>query len=106
MDIASSPLTWKPIANGEGKALQGTCEVTALKLAAGGGAAFVSIYDSTNASGCNDASLKWVLDASTTDTDNSTFNSPIVFQKGVFGVCDQGGNFNPVVCIAVRKYTA
>ena len=69
-----------------------------LKLAAGGGAAVVSIYDSIGSD--SPTGLVWVLDASTTDVDCQVFANPLAFTKGVYAVCDQGWDFNPVVCIA------
>lgn len=104
MEISSQPLVWKPTSAEKSKKLQGSVEVTALKLSAGGGAAHVSIYDSADLNGCNDNSLRWVLDASTTDNDFNPFEGPIGFSKGVFAICDQGWDFNPEVMVACRKY--
>lgn len=105
--MAANSGVWKPQsgAGGDRKKLAGPCEVTALKLSAGGGAAFVSIYDGTQDSDVNDSNLKWVLDASTTDNDMQSFFDGLIFKKGVYAICEQGINFNPVVAIAAKSYT-
>lgn len=102
--IKSIPLVWKPTSETPDKMLQGSSEVTAAKLAAGGGAAVVSLYDAKNLSECNPNSLRWVLDASTTDVDSQTFASALIFKKGVYAICEQGLVFNPMVCLAVAAY--
>ena len=100
----SISIVWKPSAGTPDQKIQGAVEITALKLAAGGGAAVVSIYDSSNLLGCNDNSLRWVLDASTTDVDSQVFCSPLIFTKGVYAICEQGIGFNPILCVAAAKY--
>ncbi len=95
---------WKPTALEASKKLQGGGEVSALKLAAGGGAAFVSIYDASSVDTCNENNLRWVLDASTTVIDSQCFTEPLTFEKGVVAICEQGIGFNPVVCLAMTKY--
>ena len=95
----SVPGVWKPDLEGNtAKKLAGPCEVSALKLLASAGAATVEFYDS----GSSDAptGLKWVLDASTTDTDSQVFSSPLAFKFGVYAKLVQGQNFNPIICIS------
>lgn len=107
MGASSISSVWKPTVNGDSKKIQGSCEVSSLKLSAGGGAAFVSIYDSKDQAGANENSLRTVLDASTTDNDFNAYpgDSKLIFEKGVFAVCEQGGNFNPVVVVGAKRYT-
>jgi hypothetical protein len=94
---------WKPTSEVPSKKIAGSCEVTNLSLKAGNGAAVVSFYDGSSDGDAVPANLKWVLDASTTSSDNERFDG-LVFKKGVFAVCEQGVNFNPIVLIATKKY--
>ena len=94
---------WKPSVTESEKKLAGSCEITNLSLKAGGGAAFVAFYDAVDSAGAIPSNLKWVLDASTTDVDNESF-AGLVFSRGVYAICEQGADFNPVVCIAANKY--
>jgi len=91
---------WKPSTSETSKKLAGPCEITALKLAAGGGASVVAIYNGSSSADVIPANLAWVLDASTTDIDSQVFPNPISFSKGVFAVVEQGADFNPMVCIS------
>lgn len=100
----SRSIVWKPVTGDTEKRLAGACEVTALKLSAGGGAAAVSIYDGEDSDDVTPNNLRWFLDASTTDNDAQSFDG-IVFLKGVYVVCEQGVNFNPVFCMAASDYT-
>jgi len=100
----SRSIVWKPTTDETSKKLAGSCEVTALKLSAGSGAAAVAIYDGVDSDDAIPNNLRWFLDASTTDNDAQSFDG-IVFLKGVFAVCEQGINFNPVVCMAASDYT-
>ena len=92
--------TWKPSTAEQAKQLAGSCEVSAVKLAAGGGSAVVALYNGNKAGDAIPANLQWFLDASTTDVDAQIFPNPLRFEKGVYAVCEQGWDFNPVVCIA------
>jgi len=92
---------WKPTDTEKEKKISGSNEVTCLKLSSGGGAATVAIYDATVAAEATPSNLKWWLDCSTTDNDINVFASPLSFTKGVYAVCEQGWDFNPVVCISV-----
>lgn len=96
--------TWKPTGSAPAKKLAGSCEVSNLSLKSGGGAAVVSFYDGVSAQDVIDANLRWVLDASTTDADNNTFAEGLVFEKGVYAVCEQGADTNPIVLIATKTY--
>lgn len=102
--LKAIPSTWKPTADNEYKLLQGAGEISALKLIAAGGAAYVAIYDSKTESGCNSNNFVWALDASTTDVDAQCFTESLSFKKGVSAIIEQGGTTNPVVCIAASKY--
>jgi len=102
--MGSTSIVWKPAAGETSKLLTSSCEVGILKLAAGGGAAFVSIYDCKEIEGATPNSLKWVLDASTTDVDSQSFPDGLAFSKGVFAVVEQGGGTNLAVCVAARRY--
>ncbi len=93
--------TWRPGTGETSKKLAGPCEITNLKLAASGAPAVVAFYDSMDSAD----DLKWVLDASTTDTDSDTFEG-LIFKKGVYAVLEQGANSNAIICIARRKYEA
>jgi hypothetical protein len=95
---------WKPTAGEPAKKLAGPCEVTNLKLASGAGAAYVAFYDGSSAGDATPSNLKWVLDSSTTFGDSDQFDG-LVFNKGVWAVCEQGIGLEPAVCIATRKYT-
>lgn len=106
MKLRSAPAIWKPTAAESAKKLAGPCEISALALKAGAGAAFISLYDGTGPTDVVDANLKWVLDASTTDSDNQSFPAPLNFRKGVYAICEQGINFNPILCIASVDYLA
>lgn len=103
--MVSNSGIWQPTTEEVSKKIAGSCEVTALALKAGGGAAVISLYDGNSTQDVTLANKKWVLDASTSDSDNQSFASPIIFKKGVFAVCEQGMNVNPILCIATRKYT-
>jgi hypothetical protein len=105
-NIGSVPIAWKPTVNGDSKKLAGPSEVSALKLTAGGSSAAVEIHDAGSANECNENTLRWVLDASTTDVDSQVFYSPLIFNNGVMAISRQGSDFNPVVMAAIRKYTA
>jgi hypothetical protein len=106
MSKQSIPTVWKPTPTETEKLVQGSCEVSALKLAAGGGAAVVSIYDAKNSIEANENALRWVLDASTTDNDAQSFCAPLVFKKGVYAKCEQGEGQNSILCVAAINYLA
>jgi len=93
---------WIPTGLNDSKKVAGSGDLTHLSLKAAGTAAFVSVYDATEEAGATPNTLKWVLDASTTDSDNEKF-SGIVFEKGVFLKLDQG-DANARVCYAMKKY--
>lgn len=103
MKKQSISVVWKPVSGNTDEKIQGSCEVTALKLSSGNGAAVVAVYDATSLTECNENSLRWFLDASTTDNDAQSFDG-LVFKKGVYLVCEQGVGFNPVVCVAGQMY--
>lgn len=103
--MTSEPAVWKPSAAEPSKKIGGPNEVTALSLKSGKGASTVSLYDASDSSGAILANLKWVLDAATTGNDNQSFPSPIIFRKGIFAVCEIGLDFDPILCVAVRKYS-
>lgn len=86
------------IGNGAGKKVAGPCEVSHLKLVSGG-AASMAIYDALSAADATPSRLKWVLDCASTTIDDNDFANPIAFQRGVYAVLEQGGGFNPVLCI-------
>ena len=94
----SIPGVWAPTGAETAKQLAGPCEISSIKLAAGGSAAFVKIYDSVGSA--DSSSLKWVLDASSQTVDSHDFPYPMNFEKGVYAVCEQGAAFTPFVCIA------
>lgn len=97
---------WKPTASEKEKKIADSCEVTALALKAGGGAAVIALYDGVDSTCKNDqGNLKWVLDASTTDSDNQSFSEPIIFKRGMYAVCEQGELNNPILCVATRRNT-
>lgn len=100
----SRSIVWKPTTEETSKQLAGACEVTALKLAAGGGASAIAVYDGVDSDDVTPNNLRWFLDASTTDNDAQSFDG-LVFLKGVFAVCEIGVNFNPVFCMAASDYT-
>jgi hypothetical protein len=102
--MTSDTAVWKPSATETQKKVSGPNEVTALSLKSGAGPAVISIYDATDVTGVNDTNLKWVLDSAAAGNDNQSFLSPIIFRKGIFAVCEQGPNFNPIFCLAARKY--
>lgn len=88
------PGIFQPTANGQIKQIAGSCELAYLKLAAGGGACVISIYDCNTDLEMNNSTLKWVMDASTTDVDVNVFPNPLAFSKGIRIRVDQGGDFN------------
>jgi len=96
----SDPGVWRPGVGETEKKVAGPCEVSALKLAASGGAAAIAIYDAATSAQASPSNLKWFLDASTADVDSQVFVSPLVFQKGVYAIVEQGANLNPVLCIS------
>lgn len=95
---------WKPSNLERSKKLAASCEVRNLSLKAGGGAVVVSFYDGVDDTDVTPAKLKWVLDASTQNSDGDKFDG-LVFKKGVYAVCEQGFDTNPIVCITTNKYT-
>lgn len=103
--MTAEPAIWKPTTDEPAKKIGGPNEVTALSLKSGGGSAVISIYDSADSGGATPTNLKWVLDSATTGNDNQSFPDPIIFRKGMYAVCEQGLNFNPILCVAVRKYS-
>lgn len=104
--MVSNSGVWQPTNTETEKKVAGSCEVSALALKAGGGAAVVSLYDGNSTQDAVPANKKWVLDASTSDSDNQSFTIPITFKKGVYAVCEQGAGTNPILCIATRRYAA
>lgn len=102
--MQSFPAVYKPVAAVEEKKIAGPCEISALALKTGGGAATVSLYDGIAAQDKIPANLKWVLDASTTVPDNQSFDSPLIFKKGIYAVFEQGGDTNPALCYAANAY--
>lgn len=104
--ISSDTAVWKPSTGETSKKIGGPNEVTALSLKSGGAAATVSIYDAADQAGATESNLKWVLDAAAPGNDNQSFNSPLIFKKGIFAVCDQGNNFNPILCVSTNRYAA
>lgn len=103
--MGSDTAIWKPVDTETSKKIGGPSEVSALSLK-GGGAAYVAIYDATDSAGAIPANLKWILDTAAAGNDNQSFDSPIIFRKGIFAVCEQGINFNPVLCVATQRYAA
>lgn len=101
-DTSSVTGVWKPANNGDSRKLGGPGEYTHLSLKSGGGAAYVSFYDGTDISDVKDVNQVWALDASTQDTDNEKFDG-LIIKKGLFAVLEQGGGFNPVVCVGRRQ---
>lgn len=96
----SIPAIWRPDVEGvTAKKLAGPCEVSFLKLIAGGGAAYVELYDTLSTSPSS-TEMVWAMDASTSDDDVDAFPSPLVFKKGMYAVLTQGSGFNPVLCLA------
>lgn len=92
---------WKITLAVPDKQLAGPTEVSVLKLSsAGGGAAFVTIYDSFNLSGCTPTAAKWILDTSSSGVDTTNFPNPLRFKKGVYAVCEDGAGLNPQLAIA------
>lgn len=93
---------WIPAAANDSKKVGGSAEVTHLSLKAGSTAAHVAVYDANALSEATPNTLKWILDASTTDVDNERFTG-LVFEKGIFMVLEQG-DASTRVCYATRKY--
>ena len=91
---------WKPSSQETQKKIGDAGLVTNLKLASGSGAAVVAFYDGISEADVTEANLKWVLDASTTDADQDSFDK-LKFNKGIYAVCEQGADTNPRVCVAV-----
>lgn len=100
----SEPIIWKPTVAEPSRLLETACEVSALSLKSGAGSAHVSLYDAKDISGTTPNALKWTLDCSTTDNDNQSFDSPLIFRKGLFAICDNGLDFNAEVCAGVLRY--
>lgn len=95
----SIPGIWR-ITDGErSKKLAGNCEITALKLSSGSGAAFVSIYDIPDDNYAGKTPV-WVLDCSTTDNDTCIFPSPLLFKNGLYAVCEQGWDLGAYVSLS------
>jgi hypothetical protein len=91
---------WKPGATDTTKQIATVSkEVTAMKLIGSGGSAVVALYDTRNRE-TDDNHLRWVLDASTTYNDTQSFPNPLVFEKGIYAVLEQGVGTNPILCMA------
>lgn len=92
---------WEPdVAGVYAKKLAGPCQITFLKLLAGGGATTIELYDITGTT-YTASDKRWVMDASTTTNDINCFASPITFDKGVYAVLQQGQKANSVLMMAV-----
>ena len=93
LDFGAEGVTQKQIA--------GPCELGYIKLAASASAAVVKVYDGTSSADVNNQQLKWVLDASTTDTDGDGFAYPLEFIRGIFVVLEQGAGAGAILSYAV-----
>lgn len=90
--------TWRPSVDQKEKHLSNPGEISALKLSCGSTSAVVVIYDAKSSADVIPANMKWYLDAAAAGNDNNCFSSPLIFRKGVYAVCEQGWQGNPVVC--------
>lgn len=77
----------------------GTVEVAALSLKSGSGAATCAVYDAADLANATPSTLKWMLDCSNVGQDNQIFATPLLFNKGVVAVLEQGADTSAILCV-------
>ena len=92
------PGVWQITSSVTTKQVAGSCEISSFKLISTGGSAHVKLYDSVGSA--DSSSLKWALDSSLYTNDSHDFSNPLVFEKGVYAVCEDGFSFSPILCLS------